>query len=396
MKRLAILVTFVLGLAVGQDGGKLWILLENASINSCRDVENKVLIDEKDVSVTDKNGCKVNYIEAPGEYNIRFKNMRVTRPLPNLSGELAVTVQVPLVEGPFGINWDFPYQAVPEDNLINKKCDAESGVVTGRNNKLVCRYCDLCRTSDQVEQQLNQKFKYLPEVGEDESSFSPACKKVSSQTYEIVRTVKLPSKEELERQANEKYSGIGGDLKKRLNRGKGKMEVTLNLLTSDQTTTTLEDFLKSDSNCRCCYDTQNFFCRALGSFACKAEECRKNWAQSCLRGRTDAAACYTVVYNYRVTDNFNEVEAFLRQKNLPIIGSQCDSTTAGAVAKTEPTAAPTTAAPTTKAAQTTARAGNLTQRQQNCVNVITKANVKQYCLSRWRDSFCCSQCPGQC
>lgn len=83
------------------------------------------------------------------------------------------------------------------------------------------RYCDLCTTSEQVDQILNSKeHKYLPNVGNgDEQSFDKICMQIDAKSYSIHRTISLPDKHELEKQANAQYSGLGGELKKKLNKG---------------------------------------------------------------------------------------------------------------------------------------------------------------------------------
>lgn len=42
---------------------------------------------------------------------------------------------------------------------------------------------------------------------------------IDAKTYSIQRTISLPDKQTLEREANAQYQGIGGELKKKLNRG---------------------------------------------------------------------------------------------------------------------------------------------------------------------------------
>lgn len=51
--------------------------------------------------------------------------------MPNLSGQLGTTLQVPLVSGPAGLSLDFPYQCIPQKKLLEgSQCDNESGVYT--------------------------------------------------------------------------------------------------------------------------------------------------------------------------------------------------------------------------------------------------------------------------
>ena len=97
-------------------------------------VQNKMEIKSEDIAITNEHGRRVNYIKAPGTYAIHFQKIRVLQPLPNLSGELSATLQVPLFEGPQGLRFDLPYQVIPETGILEQRCDSHSGIVS-RNRR---------------------------------------------------------------------------------------------------------------------------------------------------------------------------------------------------------------------------------------------------------------------
>ena len=108
---------------------------------------NQVTIAKKDISVTDSSDNPVRYIRAPGEYKLRFDNVRVNRPLANLAGEISATlqvscaslfqqlIQVPVFEGPVGLRFDYPYTIIPETRSGRPSCDALSGAVKGQDRE---------------------------------------------------------------------------------------------------------------------------------------------------------------------------------------------------------------------------------------------------------------------
>jgi hypothetical protein len=65
-------------------------------------VKNEIKLTEDDVNVLNEKGNKVYYIKAPGNYTIHFSRISVLQDFGHLSGELGVTLQVPLLEGPAG------------------------------------------------------------------------------------------------------------------------------------------------------------------------------------------------------------------------------------------------------------------------------------------------------
>lgn len=86
----------------GLEEDELYILLDDISVYSCRGVHNEINLTEEDVQIVNEKGNKVYYIKAPGNYSMHFKRINVLNPLAHLSGEIGVTLQVPIFEGPAG------------------------------------------------------------------------------------------------------------------------------------------------------------------------------------------------------------------------------------------------------------------------------------------------------
>lgn len=65
-------------------------------------VKNEISISENDVNIVNEKGNKVYYIKAPGNYSLHFKRIQVDDNVGHLTGEIGVTLQVPILEGPAG------------------------------------------------------------------------------------------------------------------------------------------------------------------------------------------------------------------------------------------------------------------------------------------------------
>uniref|UniRef100_A0A914YNS8 Uncharacterized protein n=1 Tax=Panagrolaimus superbus TaxID=310955 RepID=A0A914YNS8_9BILA len=124
---------------------------------------------------------------------------------------------------------------IPETGLLNQQCDEFSGIVE-RDKRQYCRYCELCGLSAKVENGLNQgQHKFLPQLAQgQESAFSPHCSKISSDSYEFKRSLNLPGRQELENMIKGKVQGVDNEIKKRLNKGRGRFQVFLNLIAAEQ------------------------------------------------------------------------------------------------------------------------------------------------------------------
>lgn len=65
-------------------------------------VKNEVKLAEGDINIVNEKGNRVYFIKAPGSYSLHFKKLIVTKDIGYLSGEIGVTLQVPIIEGPAG------------------------------------------------------------------------------------------------------------------------------------------------------------------------------------------------------------------------------------------------------------------------------------------------------
>ncbi|VDO96634.1 unnamed protein product [Soboliphyme baturini] len=196
----------------------LYFMIEKAKVFQCGGT-NAIELKEKDIRATDSQGREVHYFKAPGEVVVTFRNIRVRQPMKNLAGDLSVNLQVPLGDSPLGFRWDIPYSAVPQKKLIGGyTCDEQSGYIK-EGNRNICRYCNLCMTTATVEQKLSTNQRFLPNLGRNEEKFSRICGNIKPTVYQMTRTIKLPSKEELKRLVEEKSSKIENTLKNKLNIG---------------------------------------------------------------------------------------------------------------------------------------------------------------------------------
>jgi len=401
--RLCLLIFAVIGLSNAQSNSeKAWILLEDTSVFQCRGVNNQFQISEKDVSIRNSQGRQVHYLEAPGTYVLSFRNIRVQKPLPNLSGQINGVLQVPIGVGNV-LNWDFPYNIMPEKNVLTGAlhCDKASGPVQD-GGKSYCRYCDLCTTTDQVEEILNSKgHKYLPKLGSSgEPDFDRICTQIDAKSYSMQRTISLPNKQELEKQANAQYTGIGGELKKKLNKGKGKLQTELQLMSSDQHPLTRDQVYTQSASCRCCLPgVSDLSCKLnFINHGCNQDACNGEYAQKCIGGNAQKVGCYTVQFNYQVTDKPEEVKAYL-QKN----GYQDEYNDFGGGSKnTGSSSNPARSggggggqggSPSSNSNSNSNNGQAASSGQQSqCIKNIKEDRFKHLCEARWQQNFCCGLC----
>jgi hypothetical protein len=66
--------------------------------------------------------------------------------------------------------------------------------------------------------------------------------------------INLPGKAKLEEQAQEKFGSIDAQTKQRLQEGRGRFQVFMNLLSSVDEPISSEAFYVGDPQCRCCSD----------------------------------------------------------------------------------------------------------------------------------------------
>lgn len=61
-------------------------------------VKNEIKMTEDDVNIVNEKGNKVYFIKAPGNYSLHFKKINVLSDFGHLTGEIGVTLQVPILE----------------------------------------------------------------------------------------------------------------------------------------------------------------------------------------------------------------------------------------------------------------------------------------------------------
>jgi len=311
------------------DSDKFWILFDHTNLFECTGVTNQYVIDKDDISILDKNGKLVYYLECPNDYTINFNNVRALKPLPNLSGLFGATLQVPLVEGPAGLSLDYPYQCIPEKKLLEgSQCDNESGVWTDpAERKEYCRYCELCQTSAHVEKKVSSDafgHKYADIT--DSNSFSKVCTHIDTKTYSLSRKISVPGKKELQDSANQNVKpGLDSTLESKLKIGKGKLQIFMKLISSTSPPVPSSNYYANHKGCECCTKDANgnsncqagFFNNVFNQFSGglagsgnNCLKCNNDYVQNCVTGQPQVVGCYTVEYNFRVTDKWSDVQEF--------------------------------------------------------------------------------------
>ncbi|VDK74246.1 unnamed protein product [Litomosoides sigmodontis] len=368
------------------DDDNLYILIDEINVYTCRGVKNEIKLTEDDINIVNEKGNRVYFIKAPGSYSLQFKKLIVTKDIGYLSGEIGVTLQVPIIEGPAGIRFDLPYTVIPETGILDQECDKYSGVVE-RGNRQYCRYCDICGLTAKLETDLNDKgHLFLPEVARGtEEKFAPICNRIASNIYAFNRTINLPGRRELEVLINEKVEGLDSEIRQRLNKKRGRLQVFLNLISAEQPAMKEDDWFAKIASCRCCWDGRGGSCHGVLSFLyCNKEECKNNWAQRCLHHTARIIACYTVEFNYHTTTSFADVIQFLNENNYP------NQETVAAVPEI----------------QTSPHLSDIDEVKNNIVQTLTErcvakmpqrlTHLRRYCVIFWNDKLCCSHCPDVC
>ncbi|GMS78595.1 hypothetical protein PENTCL1PPCAC_770 [Pristionchus entomophagus] len=420
-------------LVSAQSHDELYILIDEVSVFNCKGVRNEIKITEDDIDIVNERGNKVYYIRAPGNYTIDFRKITVKENFGHLAGEIGITLQVPIIEGPAGIRFDLPYTMVPETTLLSQKCDAHSGIVE-RNGKQYCRYCDLCGISNAVEGELNKSGHQFLMGGEEETTVQPACGGIERSSYNFKRTISLPSRSTLEGMIKDKVQGVDGEIKKRLNKGRGRFQVFLNLISAEKPPITQHRWFAQSRECACCLNPRSRECSSLSFLYCNIEECKSAWAQMCLHNTARIVACYTVEFNYRMTTSYAEVQQFLNEKGLSDPNQQQHLTrkviAPSRVGGQQPRYIPSSSSsvfnqPTVLSAQQQLREVQQSryphQRQQpaaqsvddqrsavrqeeegslsdRCVALMPARlqHLRRYCTIFWNAKLCCSHCAGIC
>uniref|UniRef100_A0AC35U9D8 ADAM_spacer1 domain-containing protein n=1 Tax=Rhabditophanes sp. KR3021 TaxID=114890 RepID=A0AC35U9D8_9BILA len=367
----------------GDNGDDLYILLEEISVFACRGVKNEIKIAEEDVNIVNERGNKAYYIKAPGNYSLHFQKINVLDNFGHLTGEIGITLQVPILEGPAGIRFDVPYTMVPETGLLNQQCDDHSGIVE-RDGRQYCRYCELCGLSEKIEKGLKKNNVLGETLKTKDSSSVPKCGKINSNNYEFKRSINLPGRKELENKIKDKVQGIDGEVKKRLNKGRGRFQVFLNLISASQPPISQKSWFDGSDQCRSCMPKQGSN-TPMNFLYCNTEDCKSAWAQQCLHNSAKIVGCYTVEFNYRMTTNYNDVVKFLKENNYPNQDTLTPVTTTTEVPAVEEKAPPPSAP-----------SGG--SKSETCVAKMAQrlTHLRRYCTIFWNEKLCCQHCEGVC
>lgn len=155
---------------------------------------------------------------------------------------------------------------------------------------------------------------------------------------------------------------------------------------------------------------------AGGIFAGSANTCLKcnnQYVQTCLTGQNQVVGCYTVEYNFRVTDKRSDVEEFKKQIDYQKNSQKAKYTDSDASLNQKtnivgPSVIGTgTGTGTNKNApgpSTNAGAGGKLPCSQcskpTCLNNVSVTATKKYCDNWWdtpsAKSYCCTKCPTVC
>ncbi|VDM63433.1 unnamed protein product [Angiostrongylus costaricensis] len=130
------------------------------------------------------------------------------------------------------------------------------------------------------------------------------------------KLISLPNRDTLEHFIRNKVKGIDDEIKKRLNKGRGRFQVFLNLIAADKPSISQKRWFDSSKECKCC-NTGSNSCGSLSYLYCNIEDCKSGWALQCLHNTARIAACYTVEFNYRMTTSYADVVEFLQQNGYP-------------------------------------------------------------------------------
>jgi len=418
------------------DDDRFWILLDHINVYECQGVANQMTVKKEDVSIVDKNGKLALYLECPNEYTVVVNNIKAKETLPNLSGDMAATLQVPLIQGPGGISLDYPYQVIPQKKpLEGSQCDNESGVIID-NKKEYCRYCELCETVGHSEKQVGPEAKlghqYIQVDQQD--SFGKKCRQLDDKTFAIKKNVNVPGKKEIQDSINKNVKGkLEEQLEKKLKIGKGKFSVNLQMFSGKTPPTPSNQWYPNHKGCECCVKDasgnsncqRSFMNKMAGSFAGgvfagsgnNCLKCNNDYVKSCFpSGTPPKVSCYTIEFNFRVTDKESDVEQFKAESDYnsksqatnygPVETKKGEPETKGVIATGGNAEHGAVVLGTDKPKSAGGQPGGGQPPQcsacskDECLNKIAFPSAKTYC-TRWWDTpnakkFCCSKCPTVC
>lgn len=164
----------------------------------------------------------------------------------------------------------------------------------------------------------------------------------------------------------------------------------MNLISANQRPLAQRTWFEGSEKCRSCLRPAggNIFSSILGT--CDIEECKSIWAQQCLHNSAKIVACYTVEFNYRMTDKFWEVQKFLKDNNYP------DQEVVTAPSPTNPPPIQVPVVPSSPPLP--AGVAELQDLSARCVAQIPakSSHLRRYCTIFWNPKLCCTNCPSVC
>ncbi|KHJ85726.1 hypothetical protein OESDEN_14540 [Oesophagostomum dentatum] len=115
------------------------------------------------------------------------------------------------------------------------------------------RYCDLCGVGEKLKSELNDGgHQFLPTMAGDTQVDGQRCGSVAAREYDFKRTISLPNRNTLEQLIRSKVQGVDDEVKKRLNKGRGRFQVFLNLIVADKPSIPQKRWFDGSKEVRCC------------------------------------------------------------------------------------------------------------------------------------------------
>lgn len=173
---------------------------------------------------------------------------------------------------------------------------------------------------------------------------------------------------------------------------------------------------KGDSNCQKSFWNKVAGSLAGGAFAGSGNNCPKcnnDYVKTCLTGTSTKVSCYTIEFNFRVTDKQSDVDQFKAQNdidnkqkasNFAVVDTkQAGPETKGVIAGGTNGTGTVVLGSGSVASQPAGGGGPApcnTCSKTECINKISFKPSQTYCNNGWQDlnkrKFCCPKCPTVC
>ncbi|VDP08927.1 unnamed protein product [Soboliphyme baturini] len=261
-------------------------MLDHVKTFECAGAPSMIAINKDDVMLTDVNGRKVHYVEAPGTYILKLRRVQVKRELSNLNADLSIVGQATVGnEGPLGLNLDVSQSLLPEKKMFSPaKCDRNSGVVV-ENGKHFCR---------------------MPT--ENFSTFQSVLRHLLAAEWSVLEH----QGRHAQRQSALLVARGGRD------EGTRKFHQVDHKLKNGGTTWKLRVFLRLNSNSQPSADENQFYMFSRKCASCVtrddcSEACKSDYVAHCLRGTPTSIACLTIEFTAKVTNRYSDVQAYLQR-----------------------------------------------------------------------------------